>query len=996
MRQVLVAIGLAALAAAGLSACKKEGCLGGEAGCRVPSPCQKVSFSCSGTGALVLQTLDGQAAAPGGWDSLGARGDVLIGNDQVVAVIAGLGNQNYLDPNGGSLLDLGRRGKNNDGLNQVQQAVGIMPRDTARYTSMELFDESPTRVAVQLKGTLDGMKEIPIYTLYEIRPCDPGIRVRTEVFNGTPDPQLWALADGFYWSDREAIPFSPEKGRGFYHPSFSLFTIDGAYERFPYLAATTHTAPYASYAEVGCNARTLEGFQSAVVSTAGLPKTVILDRDYQVYERFLAVADSADAAGAIDLASAVRSDLWGERFVRISGRVAYSGALGSEREASILVSEGRVVDGESGRTPWNQAVPSADGTFSLKVPAGKRYVLEVYAFGHQQVERELEPVAEDLDIGTLDLPTTVRLTTAVSDSTSGAGLDAEVFLVPLDQETRNQTQGSLHENFEVCSPWLGPPTGASPACNRFLVQNGQATVDVPSGRYHVYAFKGPFWTLGHKAVDLLPGSAALSFTLRKLPLQPPGSLSADLHVHGAASFDSSIPDMDRVLSFAATDLEVIVATDHDVVYDYQNMVWQLGLQDRLSVVAGVETTGHIPFLKVPGDPFPRVIGHYNFWPLRFDPLAPRKGGVYDELLEPGELFDRVDPLFVGNGVIQLNHPLADNFFGRDMGFASAIGIDLGRPLPDGDDGTRQGLYVRSPAGGHRNNDHDSQEVMNGTSNELALKYRAFWFYLLNQGELHAGVANSDSHGLTDNTVGIPRNLVFAPGQAGGSFQVDPFNEAVKRGRSLGTNGPVIEAQLVNPGLAPESFGLELCGVLSGAALRLKVSAAPWVPIEEIRFVVNGQVVRTLDADVLAHPTDPFGATGLVRYEGTVPLSEIVGGPDDAWLVVEAGSKLPLAADLGGGEVTSEHPEGLPDGIPDTSDNNGDGVVDQGDVEKDSSEKASIGPLRDPPAPEDASDPRFHFAAVVTGGYPLAFTNPFLLDMNSNGRFDPPGLGGSTR
>ncbi len=32
--------------------------------------------------------------------------------------------------------------------------------------------------------------------------------------------------------------------------------------------------------------------------------------------------------------------------------------------------------------------------------------------------------------------------------------------------------------------------------------------------------------------------------------------------------------------------------------------------------------------------------------------------------------------------------------------------------------------------------------------------------MLNQGQLKTGTANSDSHSLTDNTVGMPRNVVY--------------------------------------------------------------------------------------------------------------------------------------------------------------------------------------------------------------------------------------------
>ena len=40
-------------------------------------------------------------------------------------------------------------------------------------------------------------------------------------------------------------------------------------------------------------------------------------------------------------------------------------------------------------------------------------------------------------------------------------------------------------------------------------------------------------------------------------------------------------------------------------------------------------------------------------------------------------------------------------------------------------------------------------------------------------------------------------------------------------------------------------------------------------------------------------------------------------------------------------------------------------------------------------PTSEADPLYHFSQVVTAGYPMAFTNPFLLDRNNNGRFDAP-------
>jgi len=985
-----------------LAGCKKESCLGNDEGCRVVSPCDKLSYACEAASGsqLELRTLTpedrragsnspiaGATTVPGGLNALGARGDILLGNDRAVAVIAGIGNTNLLDPNGGSLLDLSARGKDNDGLNQVLQVVGILPADAVRYTSAELIDERPTRVAVQLRGTLDGKPEFPVHTVYEMRPCEPGIRVRTEILNTTVDPQLWALSDGYYWSGREALPFTPSEGAGYKHPSFGLTNIGDAFREFPYLTATLASDPGASYATVACGqAKMLQGFQSDQISSAGLPRTVVGPRDYLVFERFLAVSERGDVAAAADLALEARQKLHAEKYVTLRGLVNRRAApLGAGREVSVLVSQGTLAADPDTRTPWTQVTPDKEGRFQARVPAGNDYVVELHAFGRKVADRQLDKVNADTDVGTLAVPSNTRLTVNVREATSGTPLTAEVFVVPVDATIQTESEGSLHGRFGTCAPWLGPPPGPSPACNRFLVHNGTATVDAPMGRFHLYAFKGPFWTLARETVTLGAENTTLNFDLRKLPLQPSGTVGADLHVHGSASFDSSLPDMDRVLSFAATDLEVIVSTDHDVIYDYNQVVRGLGLENSMTTVVGLETTGHILWMKRPNYNIPLVVGHYNFWPLQYDPTKPRNGAPADERIEPGELFDRVKesaPTALRDQLlVQLNHPWSDTEFGRDLGFPRALALDTTKNLPTHDNGTNAGMYVRTPKGGFANNGQHAQEVMNGTQNDMLLPYRAFWFYTLGQGQLVAGTANSDSHGLTDNTVGLPRNIVYANTQAGPGFDTARFNAALKAGASFGTNGPVIEATVDGP-TGPQRFGLNPLAPAANAMLRLKVSAAPWVPVDEVRIVVNGAVVKTLDVKA-TNPTNPFdtGTTGLVRYEGTLALSDLVTRAGDAWLVVEAGRRLPPAADFGGLGADA------PDGIPDTGDNNGDGVVDTRDI----AQGARYGPLRTPSPPSSEADPIFHFAQVVTGGYPMAFTNPFLLDRNGNGRFDAPGV-----
>lgn len=965
---------LLALGAASLSGCKKEGCLGGEANCRVARPCQKVKFACPAT-ELSVKTITDASERPGGWDGLGTVGDVKLSNGFVDVVIAGIGNQNYIDPNGGGIIDLAPHGQNKDSVNGISHAVGILPRDAAFYTSVEIIDERPDLVAVQVKGTLDGIDSVPVYTRYELTPCDPGVRVRTEILNGSTDTQTWALIDGFYWSGREMMPFAPPDG--FVFKSFGLTTINGAFKKFPWMAAAGHSGDeqVSAIGLTSCTDDELEGFQSEQISAAGLPRQIMQPRASLTYERFFSVADAKDVAGAADILLEVRRQTLGENYVTLRGTVSRigGGTFDAERQASVLVTE-------PGGKQWTQIVPHADGSFSARVPSGKTYSVEVHAFGRKQVERQFADVSADTDVGAFELPATGAVTFTVNGPL-GTGLDAEIFLVPQDEAEASKVVGTLHGRSYTCAPWLGAPMGASPACNRVLVHNGVATAEVPLGKYDVFAFHGPFWSLGKQEVELT-GDQLLPFVLVPVPgLKPVGALTADLHVHGADSFDSSIPDEDRVLSFAASGLDVIIGTDHEVISDYSGAVQSLGLQNTLSVVWGLETTGHIPFLTVPGYGFPLVIGHYNFWPLTFDPSKPRNGAPFDERVEPGTLFSRME--FAGEPMIELNHPWAEPEFGRDLGFPRAIFMDLRKDLPASDDGSRQAFFNHTPEGARFANDaHHAQEVMNGSQNDLLLQYRSFWHYTLNQGLLKTGTANSDSHSLVDNTVGVPQNVVFANTPPGPLFDVAVFNQALKAGRAFGTNGPVITARIVDS--TTHDFGFTPFTPAADASLELQVRSAAWVRVDEVRIIVNGAVKKTITG--LNNADDPLDVTPQQsRYTGQVPLSELLDGVSgDAWLVVEAGQALMLAGDLGGGLDDEK------DGMVDTTDNNGDGKVDATDV----AEGKKVGPLAGPPLPARGAQ-GYEFASI-TGGFPFAFTNPFILDRNGDGKFNAPGVAGGAR
>jgi hypothetical protein len=971
-----------------IQSCKKEGCLGQEAECRVAKPCSKLVIPKMDfrAGDLTADVIANTEQRSPGLNSLGVVGDVKLSNELVSATISQIGEQNYLDPNGGSILDLAPLGLNRvsegDGVNNIFQAVGILPRDAAFYTSLEIIRDSDC-VGVQVKGTLDGQPNIPIATLYQLCHFDTGLRVRTEILNASTNTQTWSMIDAYYWSGRESIPFAPGEGSGFVHKPFGLTTINGVYRLFPFMAAlpVSNDSKIASaFSTVSCTENELEGFHSDQISAAGLPRTIVQPRGYLVFERYISPASATTGISkAVDAALDAREKILGEKHAILKGKIISTGVLGKVQAASVIVSEGTLSTDATKRSQWSQATVLADGTFSMKLPIGKALVLEVHAFGQKKIEKEISALTADVDVGELMLPASTKANFTIKESGTLSGLNAEIFMVPADGVESASLNGTLHGRFASCSPWLGPPPGASPACNRVLVQNGIASAEVPIGKFDVYAFHGLFWSLGKQTVDFTT-EKTVNFELKNLNAKPTGTISADLHMHGAKSFDSSIPDFDRVLSFAASSIDVVVSTDHDVIYDYAAMLKTLRLDDKMTTVVGIETTGHIPFLTVPGYGFPLVIGHYNMWPLRYDPSLPRNGGPYDERIEPGELFERTKPLFTGTALIELNHPWADPEFGRDLGFPRAISLDLNKDLPKQDDSTRQFFMVKTPKNSTFANDaHHAQEVMNGSDNSLHLQYRQFWFYMLNQGKLRTGTANSDSHSLVDSTAGVPLNVVTTATKSGPMFEVNQFNQDIRDGKILGTNGPIIEVT-IDSEAGPKSYSLKPMRLGAASKLKIKVTSAPWIPVKEVRIVANGKVVKTIN--IPATVDDATGLNLVDRITTEVNVLELLAGiSGDAWIVVEAGDSLFLADDLGGGL------EGAKDGMPDTTDNNGDGTVDAADVKKDQ----KTGPLANKATPK-RGEAGYDYAAIFEG-VPSAFTNPFVIDVNGDGVFNAPGVKG---
>lgn len=455
---------------------------------------------------------------------------------------------------------------------------------------------------------------------------------------------------------------------------------------------------------------------------------------------------------------------------------------------------------------------------------------------------------------------------------------------------------------------------------------------VPAGTYEIVVSRGPEFSRYITTMTVNPGQVTTITAFLTRVVDTSGWVSADLHVHTVNSPDSPVPLIERVLSFAGENVEVLVTTDHDYITDLAPVVADLGLGAYIHTVIGEELT----FMD---------IGHFNGYPLRLD-AGQRQGGPASShnngvLLPPREILSGLAGLgAIDNPVIQVNHPRSLAF-----GYFSAIQLDTDtlrtRAQPE--------LFRMAPAsvtptvgdtGLFADNFH-AFEIYNGTVDINAGLNDLFSF--LNLGLKKTGIAVSDTHEWYASEPGVPRSYVYMGDNGDIPANIDEtvFTRAIQAGRLVGTNGPFLQFQ-VQAGSASARIGDTLSA--SAVSMTVTVHMPDWIDIDTIEIFAN-------TPNTASHRGDPVSAypTPLVRHR-IVPANVTLSGglrtvsfgasaefSRDTWLVAVARD------DAAYGDNYAMFPM----------------VLDRDEL-------------------------------------PFAFTNAIFIDADENGRFDPPGAQGQVQ
>lgn len=433
---------------------------------------------------------------------------------------------------------------------------------------------------------------------------------------------------------------------------------------------------------------------------------------------------------------------------------------------------------------------------------------------------------------------TGRLHYRVLDAASGAPIPCKLTFVRQDGGARPFGDGDV--------PLV--QGNAVAGAGRVYSLSGEGALDVPLGRYEVMVTRGPEWTLAKEAVTVGKEPAQLGASLAHV-VDTAGWLSGDFHVHSEPSWDSSVPLAARVREFAAEGVELLVATDHNLVTDFAPVIAALSAGELLASIPGSELTTH-------------AWGHFGAFPL---PESARSWPVMTgTMIQEGTaetLIHRTRQKAPGV-LVTANHPRLGG-----LGYFNLGGFDR-----------TQGKLTRDGA----SQDYDAIEVLNGFENQREADIdglMADWLSLFETGRRVAGLGNSDTHHLANNLAGYPRNYLAMADDRPAAVRAEGITGAVRAGRVLFTTGPFVRLTVEGAGLGETAL------VGPKARGHLRVDAAPWLEVTRVMLYVGSQVVqrwtvpesaavRRFEVDFEVDGTKPTFV--LARAEGERALSPLAG------------------------------------------------------------------------------------------------------------------------
>ena len=810
----------------------------------------------------------GEAALFGGINAEGRAGDIKLYNDRVQFVIQAGDRRHGLVEVGGGLLDAdlvrpaGELGR--DTLEDGFVAFGLAR--VVHGTSVEIVadgsDGGPA--IVRSTGTdvpwdfMTGLFELPepnipdlglsVVQEFELAPDSWGLTLRATLTNGGAESVTFEPRDGLMASGEDLLPWAP--GEGLRGPGTG--DLDGMG-----LTGRRGEATMALWPTTGTIENSGLGALAAGLGIVTLthPEVTLAPGASHTIERIFAVTP--------DLLTAERLR-WEQRGVAVEpvgGRVTEPDGAGVPG-ARVWIADGDAVAGF--------ALTDADGSWSAALPGGDWVA---WAIAQADQEHPQLPV-EAGRTGAFAAPSLNAAQRAVlsGDATASAPRWAVgrapspgvAFSLPgsdpvdLDLQAASGMRLGIVDDAGSPLPavvdvrWADsqPPGSDIPASLQAAIGHpgggralwgwtatGTLDAPLPPGQYTVRV--GHSWRYGQELIsDVSVGAGAITEVTATLPevIERDGWLSLDSHLHAAPSFDGALSMEHRLVTCAATGLDLPVMTDHDRQVDYGPLATALGLDDQLQVLPGVEVTSLLR-------------GHFNLFPVTSDPALPNGGAEpwWQVPRDTQDLFERMQARAGEGAITQVNHPRTPGMFSLAR-FQAMTGEALSPDLWSWD--------------------FDTFELLNGGVDNLP-SVRDDWFTFLSIGRNKIPMGSSDSH-YAYIPCGHGRTDVWLDSDDPTTVTVDAVREAILAGRVVVAGGTTLRATL-DLGSGAVGPGETTTGTVG--ALTISVMAPDWIRPGTLRVYQNGAAVFEQALDT---------PDGVTWFDGEIPVAVTT----DAWIAVE--------------------------------------------------------------------------------------------------------------
>lgn len=538
--------------------------------------------------------------------------------------------------------------------------------------------------------------------------------------------------------------------------------------------------------------------------------------------------DYVAARGGSTALEAAMDEVTGDTPPRLAVQGSVSGVAADAEPSWVAIADGPVL---SGLVPID-----ALGGFEADLPAGD-YSFTVYTPGRGAgPETSATVTGASGEVVALSAPAGGVAAVKVVDDT-GAPVAARVDITP-----RGGAAAPSIPSYVA----LGRDPWETGRLALWLVPGETGRVALPAGDYHATAMRGPTYEMDDLDFTVTEGAdSPLVLTIARA-VDTSGWSAVDPHTHAFWSQDSDVSYEQRVRQAAASDLDLIVLSDHAFVGHAGDLPEELGVDAITTPIDGQEVTTF-------------EYGHFNAFPLRYDHDALSWGAVYEHGRPGTELFDAMRAQHPGDVLIQVNHPRGSAF----QAYFDSIGYDavadVARAFPE-----------------RWTDDWDLLEVFNGTClddahNALAMKD---WVAMNDNGYKKTLSTGSDTHAW-DRQVGVPRTWVHVE-RAAVAADADALIAPYRARRAFVSCGPFLRVETAGGAELGDLVGVDVDGAV---ALHVVVEAPSWMAVDVVRVRVNGVVAveRAVGEEKVA-PREHRS----VRFDETLTVTPEA----DAWVTVE--------------------------------------------------------------------------------------------------------------